>query len=131
MKGTGTGTLTYTKLVDILDFPDLGQPPESIDITTLSDMERHKMLGITEIDTMTFTALYNPTDYATLEALTGEQNLAVWFGGTDSSTPTGSNGKFAFKGEVKVTVNGGGINEATQMTITVAPTTAITFSNGQ
>lgn len=24
MKGTGTGTLTWTKLVDIKDFPDLG-----------------------------------------------------------------------------------------------------------
>jgi len=130
MKGTTEGsTTTYAKLVDITDFPNLGGAPEQIDITTLSDMERHYINGIQEQETMSFTALYNTTDYATLVALKGTNTqYAVWFGGTDASTPTGSNGKFSFEGELDVFVNGASNNEATTMTITIAPTTAITFS---
>ena len=40
MKGTGTGTLTYAKLCDIKEFPDLGKAPGTIDVTTLSDGQK-------------------------------------------------------------------------------------------
>lgn len=124
---------TYSKVVDIKDFPDLGGDPEAIDVTTLSDGARRYIPGIKGQDAMNFTANYSATDYATVKALEGaEKDLAVWFGGTGSGsdvTPSGSDGKFEFKGYVSVHVNGGGVNEAVEMTITVMPSTEITVAS--
>ena len=40
--------------------------------------------------------------------------------------PTGSDGKFEFKGQLSVFPVGGGVNEVVDMTITIAPSTPIT-----
>lgn len=129
MKGTGTGTITYSKLVDIKEFPDLGGEPEMLDTTTLSDGARTYIPGIQETEALTFTANYTSADFTTLKALEGtEGDYAVWLGGTVSdgvATPTGSDGKFSFKGYLSVFVAGGGVNEVVDMTITIAPTTVI------
>lgn len=131
MKGTGS-TPTWAKLIDIKDFPDLGGEPEMIETTTLSDSMQTFIPGIQANGAMAFTANYNATDYATIKALEGtETDLAVWFGGTEAAgvvTPDGSAGKFAFKGFLSVFVAGGGVNEAVDMTVTVAPSTPITFA---
>ena len=133
MSGSGTGTLTYSKLVDIKDFPDLGGAPEMLDATTLSNGSRVYVPGIQETDALTFTANYDSTDYDTLKALDDGSihNFAVWFGATVANgvaTPTGSEGKFAFDGYLSVFVAGGGVNEVADMTITIAPTTEIVKS---
>ena len=120
---------TYSKLIDIKDFPDLGGEPEMLDTTTLSDGARTYIPGIQSQEAMTFTANYTSADYATVKALEGtEQDFAVWFGGTVSNgvaTPTGSDGKFEFKGKLVVFVSGGGVNEPVNMTISIAPSTEI------
>lgn len=126
MKGTGTGTLTWEKLVDIKDFPDLGAAPEPIETTTLSDPARTYIPGIENTEQKTFTCNYTATDYATLVALKGvEQNVAIWFGGTEAAgvaTPDGSAGKFEGKGYIDVFVAGAGVNEVVNMTVTLTMT---------
>ncbi len=125
-KGTGD---TYTKLIDIKDFPDLGGSPEMLETTTLSDPMQTYIPGIQSNDALEFTANYTKEDYDTLKALDGaENNFAVWFGATVNSgsvTPDGSDGKFSFKGYLSVNVVGGGTNEVVDMTITIAPSSAI------
>lgn len=132
MKGTGTGTTTYQKLVDITEYPDLGGEPEMLDTTTLSDKARTFILGIQGNEGLNFNANYTPADYQALKALEGtETPYAVWFGGTESggvATPTGSEGKFSFKGLLSVRITGGSVNEVRGMSITIAPTTVITES---
>jgi hypothetical protein len=57
-----------------------------------------------------------------------ESDFAVWLGGTVSGgsvTPTGSDGKFEFKGQLSVYVNGGGVNEVVNMTVSIAASTPI------
>ncbi len=134
MHGTGTGTISYEKLLDIKEFPDLGGAPENLDATTLSDSARVYVQGIQETEALTFTANYDPTAYAALVALKGsDENYAVWFGGTESGgtvTPSGNKGKFSFKGSLDVFVTGGGVNEVRNMTITIAPSTVISFASG-
>lgn len=129
MKKGSTGN-TYTKLIDIKDFPDLGGAPELLETTTLSDKMQTYIPGIQSIDALEFTANYTKTDYDTLAALADtEAEYAVWFGGTESAgtvTPDGSNGKFSFKGKLNVHVVGGGVNEVVDMTITITPSTVIT-----
>lgn len=125
---------TYSKLVDIKDFPDLGGAPEMLETTTLSDKMQTYIPGIQSLDSMEFTANYTKTDYTTLKALEGiEGEYAVWFGGTESGgklTPSGSDGKFEFSGALSVYVSGGGVNEVVDMKITIAPSTPITLATG-
>ena len=131
MKGvTSEGTTTWSKLIDIKDFPDLGGSPELLETTTLSDKMQTYIPGIQSLDALEFTANYTKTDYTSLKALEGtEADFAVWFGGTESAggvvTPDGSNGKFKFKGALSVYASGGGVNEVVDMTITIAPSTPI------
>ena len=131
MHGTGTGTITYEKLIDIKEFPDLGGEPEMIDVTTLSDKIMHYIMGIQSNEGLTFTANYTKTDFTALKALEGlTEHYAVWFGGTESNgvlTPDGSEGKFSFDGQLSCFVAGGGVNAAVDMSITIAPSTDIDF----
>lgn len=121
----------YKKVVDIKDFPDLGGSPEMLETTTLSDGMQTYIPGIQSLEALEFTANYDKDDYTTLAALKEEQDYAVWLGGTESGgvvTPTGSEGKFEFKGILSVFVVGGGVNEVVDMTITIAPSTPITVA---
>lgn len=122
---------TYSKLVDIKDFPDLGGAPEMLETTTLSNKMQTYIPGIQSNDALEFTGNYTKDDYAKLKALEGtECDFAVWFGGAESAgvvTPDGSNGKFEFSGELSVHVSGGGVNEVVDMIITIAPSTPITI----
>lgn len=124
---------TYEKLVDIKEFPDLGGSPEMLETTTLSDNMQTYIPGIQSLDALEFTANYTLADFTALKALDGVENdYAVWFGGTgegDSLTPTGSDGKFEFKGQLSVFPVGGGVNEVVDMTITIAPSTPITMGS--
>ncbi len=128
MHGTGSGS-TFEKLVDIKEFPDLGGEPELLETTTLSDKMQTYILGLQSSNGMSFTCNYDSDDYDKLKALEGEeQSLSVWFGGTESSgtvTPTGSEGKFNFKGLLTVYVNGAGTNAVRDMTVYIAPSTTI------
>lgn len=130
-KATSSAT-AYTKLVDIIDYPDMGGEPEQLDTTTLSDEMKTSILGIQENENKTFTANYDPTVYQTLKGMEGEEHdFALWFGGTGSGsnvTPVGDLGQFSFKGQLSVYVAGKGVNEVRQMTITIAPSTVIDFS---
>ena len=131
MKGSAATVPTYTKLVCIDSFPDLGQAPEQIDVTTLCDTMRHYIPGVTDTGSLQFEAFYTAADYQTLKALEGTQTpYAVWFGGTAGNppTPTGANGKFSFTGDLRVNVLGGGVNDPVKMQITIYPSTDITFA---
>ena len=123
-------TSNYTKLIDIKDYPDLGGAPEMLDTTTLSDRATTSIPGIQKMDALAFTANYTKDDYDKVKALEGaEGEYAVWFGGTESAgvvTPTGSEGKFEFKGTPSVYVTGGGVNEVVGMTVTFAASTPVT-----
>jgi len=126
MKGTGTSTVTWSRLVEIKDFPDLAAAPEALEKTTTADPQRTFIEGILNNEQKSFTCNYNETDFAAIEALKGEeQNVAIWFGASVSNgvyTPDGSAGKFAGKGYISVFVNGGGINEVVNMTVSLTMT---------
>ena len=119
----------YEKLIDIKDFPDLGGAPEMLETTTLSDRMQTYIPGIQSLDALAFTANYTKEDFSKLKALEGVENdYAVWFGGTETAgvvTPTGTDGKFEFKGQLSAFPVGGGVNEVVDMTVTIAPSTPI------
>lgn len=121
----------YEKLVDITEFPDLGTDPEMLETTTLSDRMQTFILGIQGNEGLNFNTNYDHSEYLALKALERKtEGYAVWFGGTENAdgtvTPTGTEGKFSFDGQLSVRVTGGGVNEVRGMGITIAPSTVIT-----
>lgn len=128
MKGTGT-PLTYAKLIDIKDYPDLIPAPENLDATTLSDEMRVYIPGIKDNGgAIEFTCNYSASDFSTIKATEGtEGDYAIWFG-DNAGTPDGHNGKFSFKGFPYVSKVGGGVNEVSEMKVGIIPTTEISFA---
>lgn len=122
---------TWEKLIDIKSYPDLGGSPELLETTTLSDPMSTNIMGIQSLDALEFECNYTKEDYTKLKAMEGtDKKFAVWLGGTESGgtvTPTGSDGKFEFSGQLSVYVNGGGVNEVRNMTVSIAASTPITM----
>jgi hypothetical protein len=121
----------WEKLIDIKDFPDLGGAPEMLETTTLSDKMQTYIPGVQSLDALEFGCNYTKEDYTRLKAMEGtDTDFAVWLGGTEAGavvTPTGSEGKFEFKGQLSVFVAGGVVNEVVGMTVSIAPSTPITM----
>lgn len=125
-----TSAGSYDKLIDITSFPDLIPPKERIEITSLSDYMRVYINGIGDTAEQTYGANYTPENYQAITALEGHQyDYALWFGasGTQGNeVPDGHLGKFEWTGDISAGINGGGVNEAVGMSITVTPSTVIT-----
>lgn len=121
----------YEKLVDIKDFPDLGGSPEMLETTTLSDSMQTYIEGIQSQDALEFNINYDLETYQTIVAMKGvETDFAVWFGGDESNgtlTPTGTEGKFNFKGYISIRVTGKGVNEVKEAVLSIAPSTPVTL----
>lgn len=134
MKGTSAdSTVTYSKLVDIKDYPEMEGSAEALDTTTLTDGSRTSIPGIKgDNSAKDFTCNYDSAKFDEIKALEGtEQFLALWLGGTESGgtvTPTGTDGKFSFKGYVTVRLSSGSVNAVTDMIVSVIPSTVITKS---
>ena len=132
MKGTGTDTITWSKLIDIKEAPTIGGDPERIDITTLSHPARVYTKGIQDTESMNVLANYTPENFQAIKSLVGQQlDLAFWFGATTTGgtdTPDGKYGKFTFKGEIDCYKNEVGVNEAQDMTVVIIPSTVPVFS---
>lgn len=129
MKSTD-GT-TYTKLLDVKDYPDIIPAPENLDATTLTDHMRVYIPGIKDNGgNIEFTCNYTASDFSTIKGMEGtEAYFAIWFGeGGTPVAPDGHNGKFSFKGYPYVSKKGGGVNEVSEMTVGIIPTTEITFA---
>ena len=132
---TGTGSpVTYSKLIDIKSTPDglMGQK-NLLETTTLSDGQQTFIDGIRQVDSagFQFTANYTKSDFSTLNGSPykdADLPYAVWFGTDSVGSPDGSDGKFSFKGVLSVSPNGVGVDEVVEMTITIAPSTEVTFA---
>ena len=126
MAGSGTGTITWARLVEIKDFPDLWGAPEPLDKTTTSDPMYTYIEGIKANEQKSFTCNYNATDFAKIKALEGvETPVAIWFGASNTGgvyTPDGSLGKFEGRALINVYINGGAVNEVVNMTVTLTMT---------
>lgn len=124
-----TSTDAWEKLLDIKEFPDLGGAPEMLETTTMSDKMQTYIMGIQSADALDFTCNYDKTEYSKLIALSGKtESYAIWMGGTEEDdvvTPSGTDGKFTFDGQLSVYVNGANVNEVIEMTVTIAPSTPI------
>lgn len=124
LKSSSTSTGTYTKLVDIITYPDLGAEPSKLDTTTLSATTMKTfLLGLQESPDLTFECNYDKTAYSTIKALNGTtQFFKLEFGAN------GIDGTFSWSGKISIRVSGAGVDEVRKMTLTLSAETEITFA---
>jgi hypothetical protein len=125
LKYATKGSNDFKVLVDIKDFPDLGGTPELLETTTLSNASQTYISGIQSMDALQFTANYTKESFESISALKGQQlDFRLEFG---NDTGEGNDGVFGWSGDVIVWVNGAGVNEVIEMTVSIAPSTEITL----
>lgn len=114
----------YTKLVDIINYPDLGSAPNKIDTTDLSaTVMKTFIFGLMEAPDFSFECNYDDTAYNTVAALAGDAlYLQLQFG------EDGVDGTFSWQGQVQVYVMGGGVDEQRKMTVVCSAETEIVVS---
>lgn len=124
----------YEKLVPIKSYPDIGGTPELLDASTLEDKFKVYAQGQQDNGSMEFLCNYIKSEFSDVSALDdgAEHDFAIWFGGTEQNdgtiTPVGDDGKWSFKATLSVMVNGKGVNEVKEYTITLALTSQPTFA---
>lgn len=102
----------YEKLVNIRSYPDLGAEPNMLDADTLSHTFIPQIRGRQQAVSGSYTILYDLNDIKTLKTYEGQEHeFSLWFGGEDSDgdglmEPTGSLGKWDFKGSYTIIVTG-------------------------
>jgi len=112
----------YTKLVDIVSYPDMGASPSKLDTTDLSaTVSKTNILGLQDAPDLTFECNYDETAYNTLKGLTGTYWFNLFFG------TAGADGIFEWQGKINVFSTGGGVDEVRKMSVVVSNATPITF----
>lgn len=119
-KAAGDSSGTYTPLTNLQEIPELGGNSEAIEITTLADAAHMYTDGIKNYgDSLSFTFLYENTQFETLNALTGSTNWQVKL--PDETTCT-------FTGTSSVKLAGVGVNAALTYTLAIKPNSAMTWA---
>ena len=101
--------------------------PEQIETTDLEDTMQTFVEGVQSLESMEFTANYNPTDYAAVVAAIPASGTDLYYE-LDFGT-NGANGKFKWSGSHSVRVTGGEVNGVREMGITVTPSSKIEFAS--
>lgn len=113
---------SYTDLTNLQEIPDLGGSADSVEVTTLEDAAHMYINGLKDYgDSLDFTFLYDKTQFTALSALSGTISWKVTLPGTGGLTAT-------FDGESSVQLNGVGVNDAITYTLSIKPSSAITFA---
>lgn len=106
--------------VAIKDFPAVMASRSSIETTTLADDAQTFIDGIRQTpESFDFKANWDKDVFAEINALSSVQYCKLSF-------PDGSN--FTWQGKVSASNSEGGVDEVLEMTISITPTTVVTFA---
>ena len=119
LKVGATGA-TVARVCAIKSYPDLGGDPEKITVTDLEDTDETSVPGVRSADDMQFTANYTKEAHTAVLAACGKHQIFQLDFGAD-----GADGQFSWSGEMSVKINGGEVNGAREMTLTIVRDSAI------
>lgn len=120
-----------TSIPGLQSIPSLGGEPERVDITTLSDTQRHYLNGVKDYGELEFTFLYIPATTGTSSTPSNYSTAKTFVDGTEKTvTLTLRTGvSFTIKGTIQIGLNEAGINEAYTWTLTIGLTDDISDSS--
>ena len=111
---------SVAKVCAIKSYPDLGGDREKITVTDLEDEDEASVPGVRAADDMQFTANYTKEAHeAVLKVCDKKQIFELDFGAD------GVDGQFSWSGVMSVKVNGGEVNGAREMTLTIVRDSAV------
>lgn len=121
------GESDYTVLPDLQEIPDMGGSADSIETTTFDDAAHTYISGLIDMgDSFDFVFLHKPENFAIMKGLC-EESIISW----KVSFPDGENGAIlttcSWDGDCSLKINGTGVNEAITDTLSVKPSTEITW----
>ena len=117
-----SGASSFTDLTNLQEIPDLGGEADSVEVTTLDDAAHMYINGLLDYgDSLDFTFLYDKTQFTTLNGLSGTISWKVTLPGTGGATAT-------FDAQPSVKLNGVGVNDAITYTLSLKPSSGITFA---
>lgn len=119
LKVGATGA-SVAKVCAIKSYPDLGGDPEKITVTDLEDTDEASVPGVRSADDMQFTANYTKEAHTAVLAACGKHQIFQLDFGAD-----GADGQFSWSGEMSVKINGGEVNGAREMTLTIVRDSAV------
>lgn len=112
---------TFSKLVDIISYPDLGSAPSKLDSTDLTQASyKTSIFGLQETPDLTFECNYDEDAFDEVNSLTGSKYFFQLVFGTND-------GAFTWEGQIRVYANGGGVDEVRKMTVILSASTPVTF----
>lgn len=121
----------YEKLVDIVDYSDLEEQPDTLDTTTLSDDTETSIPSIKRLGGgVSFTVNLEHAKFLELRQIAEARTIneyALWFSNQafDASVFNGSDGanEFAvyFNATMSIVQNGGGVDEVVRAKLTLFP----------
>lgn len=109
-----------TAIEELIEMPEFGGSPEVVDTTHLTSAIKTGIAGLQDPGSMDFKFYYNAETFSTVKGLgNAVQKIEV----------TLSDGaKFTFDGTMSIKYDGGGINTAATMTVTVTLASDLTFA---
>ncbi len=123
LKSSETQNGTYTKVVDIISYPDLGSTPSKLDTTDLSATKyKTSILGLQEAPDLIFECNYDKEAYLNISAMTTPRYFRLEFG------ENGEDGIISWHGQISVYINGGGVDEVRRMTVVCSADTPLVLS---
>ena len=111
---------TWSKLVKIKSYPQLGGAPDQLETTDLEDESQTFIPGVQSVDSMDFTANYTLAAYTSVKAKEGKALKYRLKMGKD-----GVDGVATWEGQHSVYINEGEVNGVREMTVSVSPSTKI------
>lgn len=113
-------TTASSAIAELIEMPEFGGAPEVVDTTHLTSAIKTGIAGLQDPGSMDFKFYYNATTFATVKGLGNKvQKIKVTL--SDESS-------FSFDGTMSIKYDGGGINTAATMTITVTLASDLTFA---
>ena len=110
----------FIELTNLQEIPDLGGEVEAIEITTLADAAHMYTDGLKNYgDSLAFKFLYDKTQFATLNGLTGTTSWKVELPDDTACT---------FSGTSSVKLDGVGVNAALTYTLSIKPNTEMAWA---
>jgi hypothetical protein len=105
----------FTKLCDIKDYPDIFQPAEKLERSSLSSNQKKYEKGMKDTGDHVFTANYDFEDYKTIKLIADKDTNEYY------QLRFGSNGEYGawqWSGGLDITPTGAGLNAIREMKIT-------------
>lgn len=126
--------VTYKILDDIVEYPDMGSSPESVDVTNLSDAQMRNIMGLQQMDVLEFPVGFRPDRFVIekqLMASKATKHYALVFGGEEQAdmtiVPTGSLGVLKWDGQLAARIAGAGVNAKRGGTISISVSSQMPF----